>query len=292
MPEFGYARPDQPSLDELARTDLLLDALAQRELVDIDDPKDDALAALLADWRDDLRWPPASALVSPEEAIEALETGLADLRRNGRGGPGRRSLAAIGSVAATLLVLSGFGAVVVEARPGDALYGLHAMFFNQPRVNDDSIMLSAKADLAKVQQMIDQGEWDQAHNQLAEVSSTVQSIDDGAGKHDLMDEVNLLNTRVQSRNPNATVPPAAPPSAGPAPKGAKPPKAPAASTTPPPVSPGPTDKAPTAVTTTPPAPSRSLSPSTTPSASPSTTTPSSGRHRHHTQSSDAPSTTP
>jgi Anti-sigma-D factor RsdA to sigma factor binding region len=274
VPEFGSSHSDRPALDELAHTDLLLDALAQRQLADsplgIKDPDDVALAALLEDWRDDLRWPPASALVSPEEAVEALRTGLADRRR------GRRGLAAIGSVAATLLVLSGFGAVVVEARPGDALYGLHAMFFDQPRVSDNSIELSAKADLAKVQQMIDQGEWDQAHSQLAEVSSTVQSIDDGAGKHDLMDEVNLLNTRVQSRNPNATVPPAAPPSAGPAAgpasKGAKPPKAPAASTTPP--------------------PSQSLSPSPTPSASPSTTTPSSGRHRHHSQSSDAPSTTP
>ena len=288
MPEFGYTRSDQPSLDELARTDLLLDALAEREPVDADDPEDNALAALLADWRDDLRWPPATALVSPEEAIEALQTGLADLRRGGRGGRGRRGLAAIGSVAATLLVLSGFGAVVVEARPGDALYGLHAMFFDQPRVKDDSIMLSAKANLAKVQKMIDQGEWDQAHSQLAEVSSTVQSIDDGAGKHDLMDEVNLLNTRVQSRNPNATLPPAAPPSAGPAPKGAKPPKAPPASTTPPPVSPSPSGKPPAAVTTTPPTPS----PSPIPSASASTTTPSSGRHRHHSPPSDAPSTTP
>ena len=288
MPEFGYTRSDQPSLDELARTDLLLDAIAERESVDADDPEDNALAALLADWRDDLRWPPATALVSPEEAIEALQTGLADLRRDGRGGRGRRGLAAIGSVAATLLVLSGFGAVVVEARPGDALYGLHAMFFDQPRVKDDSIMLSAKANLAKVQKMIDQGEWDQAHSQLAEVSSTVQSIDDGAGKHDLMDEVNLLNTRVQSRNPNATLPPAAPPSAGPAPKGAKPPKAPPASTTPPPVSPSPSGKPPAAVTTTPPTPS----PSPIPSASASTTTPSSGRHRHHSPPSDAPSTTP
>jgi hypothetical protein len=272
VPEFGYTRSDQPSLDELARTDLLLDALAEREPVDADDPEDNALAALLADWRDDLRWPPATALVSPEEAIGALQTGLAEARRNGSGGLGRRGMAAIGSVAATLLVLSGFGAVVVEARPGDALYGLHAMFFDQPRVSDNSIELSAKADLAKVQQMIDQGEWDQAHNQLAEVSTTVQSIDDGAGKHDLMDEVNLLNTRVQARNPNATVPPAAPPSApvsaGPASKGAKPPKAPPGSSTPPVDSP---------------------SPSPTPSASDPTTTPPSGRHRHHSHS-DAPST--
>jgi hypothetical protein len=250
MPEFGYAVPDQPALDELARTDLLLDALAERQPVDIDDPNEDALAVLLEDWRDDLRWPPASALVSPEEAVEALRTGLADRRRS------RRGLVAIGSVAASLLVLSGFGAMVVEARPGDALYGLHAMFFDQPRVNDDQIELSAKAELAKVQQMINQGQWDQAHNQLAEVSSAVQSMNDGASRNDLMDEVNLLNTRVESRDPNATLPP---PSA-----------VPQAPRTTPPMAASPSPSA------TAPPPSQSLSPSPTPS---------SGRHRRHGQTS-------
>jgi hypothetical protein len=274
MPESGYAIPDQPALDELAQTDLLLDALAERRPVDLDDPSDDALAVLLEDWRDDLRWPPASALVSPEEAVEALRTGLAERRR------ARRGLAAVGSVAATLLVLSGFGAMVIEARPGDTLYGLHAMFFDQPRVNDDQITLSAKAELAKVQQMIDQGQWDQAQNQLAEVSSTVQSMDDGASRNDLIDQVNLLNTRVESRNPNATLPPAA----------SKPPSAPAASSTSP-VSPSPTTKPPTVASTTAPTPSPSVSPSISPSPSPS-----SGRHRHHghtsTPSSVAPDDTP
>jgi hypothetical protein len=275
MPDFGYALPDQPALDELARTDLLLDALAERQPVDIEDPSDDALAALLADWRDDLRWPPASALVSPEEAVEALRTGIADRRR------GRRGLATIGSVAATLLVLSGFGAVVVEARPGDTLYGLHAMFFDEPRVNEDQITLSAKADLAKVQQMIDKGQWDQAQNQLAEVSSTVQSMNDGAGRHDLMDQVNLLNTKVEARDPNATLPPN---SGVIAPNG---------TVQNPVVVPAPQTKPPTAVgpSTTSLAPSQSLSPS--PSTSPS---PSSGRHRRHgqtpTPSSVGPSRTP
>jgi Anti-sigma-D factor RsdA to sigma factor binding region len=259
------------SLDEFAGTDLLLDALADRRPVDLDDPSDpdfEALAVLLADWRDDLRWPPASALVSPEEAVGALHTGLAERRR------ARRGLATIGSVAATLLVLSGFGAMVVEARPGDTLYGLHAMFFDQPRVKDSQIELSAKAELAKVQQMIDEGQWTQAQNQLAEVSSTVQSMNDGASRNDLLDQVNLLNTRVESRNPNATLPPAAP----------KPPKAPAASSTSP-VAPSPSTKPPTAASTT--APSPSASPSTSPS---------SGRHRHHghssTPSSAAPDDTP
>lgn len=57
MREFGNPLGDRPPLDELARTDLLLDALAEREEVDFADPRDDALAALLGQWRDDLRWP-------------------------------------------------------------------------------------------------------------------------------------------------------------------------------------------------------------------------------------------
>ena len=190
-------------LDEFARTDLLLDALAERRPVHVGDPDMDAMATLLEDWRDNLRWPPASALVSPGEAVEALRTGLADRRR------GRRGLATIGSVAAALLVMSGFGAMVVEARPGTTLYGLHAMFFDQPRVNEKNQLLSARADLAKVQESIDRGQWDQAQNQLTEVSSLVQSIDDPASKQELMNQLKLLNVRVQSRNPNATLPPPA-----------------------------------------------------------------------------------
>lgn len=232
------------SLDEFARTDLLLDALAQRRSVDVEDPEVDALRTLMEDWRDNLRWPPASALVTPEEAVNALRTGLAERRR------GRRGLTAIGSVAAALMVLSGFGAMVVEARPGGSLYGLHAMFFDQPHVKDNHIVLSAKADLAKVQELIDKGQWAQAQNQLNEVSSAVQSIDDGASKHDLMNQVNLLNTKVETRNPNATLPaPAASPPAAPPAPSAVPPKAAT-----PPVSP----------------------PAATPSPSP-------GKHHHHGQ---------
>jgi Anti-sigma-D factor RsdA to sigma factor binding region len=197
---------DRPALDEVARTDLLLDALAGLADADLDDPEDDALASLLGEWRDDLRWPPASALVSPEQAVEALRDGLTEEHRGAR-----RGLAFVGSVAASLMVLSGFGAMVVEARPGDPLYGLHAMVFNEPRVKDDQIALSAKADLAKVEELIAQGRWSQAQNQLAQVSSSVQGLNEGGQRQDLIDEVNLLNTRVESRNPNATLPPQAPP---------------------------------------------------------------------------------
>jgi hypothetical protein len=273
---LGFPGDDRPALDarldELAHTDLMLDALAEREDIDFDDPddlEDKALAALLGQWRDDLRWPPASALVSPEEAVDALRTGIEERRR------ARHGLAAVGSVAASLLFLSGFGAVVADARPGDALYGLHAMFFDERRVNEDPVVLSAKADLAKVQQMIAQGQWAQAQNQLAEISSSVKSMNDDRRRQDLINEVNLLNTKVESRDPNATLPPAAPPTGAvsPAPKAprSKPKTAPDSSTTPTPT-PSATSKV---MSTTPPS---SASPSDSPSPSP---TPSSTKHKHH-----------
>ncbi len=242
------------SLDEFARTDLLLDALAQRRPVDVEDPDADVVTALLEDWRDNLRWPPASALVTPEEAVDALRAGLAERRR------GHRGLAVVGSVATALMVLSGFGAMVVEARPGGSLYGLHAMFFDEPQVHGSQEMLAAKADLAKVQESIDRGQWDQAKTQLAEVSSLVQSIDDPASKQDLTNQLKLLNAKVDARDPNATLPVAPPPAAPPGPATAIPAAPPAASV------------APTKAAT--PAP---LSP---PSASPS---PSVGKHHHHGQ---------
>ncbi|MCV7075262.1 anti-sigma-D factor RsdA [Mycobacterium szulgai] len=269
MREFGYALGDQPGLDEVARTDLLLDALAERAGVRLGDPDDDALAALLGDWRDDLRWPPASALVSQDEATEALIAGMTERRR------ARRGLAAVGSVAATLLALSGFGAVVADARPGDALYGLHKMMFDEPRVNDDQIVLSAKADLAKVEQMIAQGQWSQAQTQLAEVSSTLQAVNDGSRRQDLLAEVNQLNTKVEKRDPNAEAP------------------APASEVTSP--APTPASTSPRAATPSTTSPASTTSPSaamtTSPTTSPTTTTTRTKKPKS-SASSTAPKVTP
>ena len=240
------------SLDEFARTDLLLDALAQRRPVDVEDPDVDVMATLLEDWRDNLRWPPASALVTPEEAVNALRAGLAERRR------GHRGLAVVGSVATALIVLSGFGAMVVEAQPGGTLYGLHAMFFDEPQVHGSQEMLAAKADLAKVQESIDRGQWDQAKNQLTEVSSLVQSINDPASKQDLTNQLKLLNAKVDARDPNATLTVASPPAAPPGPATAIPAAPPAASV----------------------APTKAATPAP---LSPPSVSPSPGKHHHHGQ---------
>jgi hypothetical protein len=204
MLDSGRPPFDQPDSDEQAHTERLIDTLAACRPVefgdDAGDPGDRALAGLLEEWRDELRPPAASALCSEPEAVAALSRAVAARRRT------RRGPALIGSVAATVLGIGGFGAMVGDARPGDALYGVHTVLFGEPPlVHDDRIVLSAKTDLDRVQQMIAQGEWDQAQNKLAAVSDSVQTVNDSYRKQDLIDQMNLLNARVANRNPNATV---------------------------------------------------------------------------------------
>lgn len=192
----------EPDLTEVARTDLLVDALAAGEPAEFADADDHALGALLADWRDELRWPPASAPVSEPEAVAALQRGLAQH-------PGRRRVPAFaGTAAAALLALGGFGAMVGGAQPGDALYGVHTVLLGEPpSVHDDNVALTAKTELEQVQQMINQGQWDQAQDKLASVSDRVQTVNDTDRKQDLVDQVNQLNAKVANRDPNATAAP-------------------------------------------------------------------------------------
>ena len=66
-------------------------------------------------------------MVAPQRDAEiALQRALAS-----RSAVDRMSLAVVGSVAAAVLCLGGFGAVVHGAGPGDALYGLRTMLFGE-----------------------------------------------------------------------------------------------------------------------------------------------------------------
>ncbi len=199
---------EQPDLDAVARTDRFIDALAKREPVDIGDR---ALAGLLEDWRDELRAPASSALCPDTDAVAALNRGLAEQRRT------RRRMALVGAVAATVLVISGLGAMTVQAPPGSSLYGIHTKLFGEPpAVHDDRIAMSAKSDLDLVEQMITQGQWDQAQDKLTALSDRVQTVKDDDRKQDLIDRVNQLNVKVANRDPHATMPPSSLPGAAPA----------------------------------------------------------------------------
>ncbi|KAA8965292.1 anti-sigma-D factor RsdA [Mycobacterium sp.] len=187
----------------LARSDRLLDALASGaplESLDAGEPGDRELAALLADWRDECRRAPVGDLVSEQEAIAALHAGRVAGRRSPRG------LALAGSVAASVLALGGFGALVGGAEPGDPLYGVHtALFGEPPTVHDDRIVLTAKTELEQVQHMINQGRWDEAQRKLVAVGNNVQAVNDQGRRRELIDRVNRLHAKVVTRDPNASV---------------------------------------------------------------------------------------
>lgn len=195
-----------PDLDAITRSDRLLDALAAGESVNGGDAGDRALHTLMAGWRDELRWPPATGLVAENQAVAALEQGRHEA---GNRAPQRgRGFALVGTVAATVLGIGGFGAVLSTAQPGDALYGLRSTLFGEPpSVRDDQVVLAAQTEFAKVQQLIDTGQWDQAKDALAGANDAVQQVNDTGRKQDLVDQWNQLNVKVEKQDPAATLPP-------------------------------------------------------------------------------------
>lgn len=210
MAEHGPQPGENPGADDVARTDRFVDALAHGRPAECADPGDRLLAALLADWRDELRQPAADTLCTEEAAAVAL--------RDVTGPPRRRhpGLGLIGLAAATLLALGGVGAVIAGSEPGDALYGLRSTLFGEPAsVADNRIALTAKTEFGKVRQLIAQGDWDQAEQRLTGLDQTVQTVSNAQRRQELTDELSLLTFRVQHRDPNAAPPGAIPNAGGP-----------------------------------------------------------------------------
>ena len=225
MPDFGRT-PDniaggEPSFDDIRRSDSFIDALAAGGPITPQDQADADLAALLGGWRDEMRVPPATGLITEEQAVAALNAGLAEKpqrtireRRETRretssaAQPSRRGLSLVGAAAAAVLCIGGFGAVVAGAGPGDALYGLRSMLFGAPKeVRDDQVALAARTELRQVQELIAQGNWQQAQEKLVAVSTQVATIGDEQQKQDLLEEFNDLSAKVVERNPEATAAP-------------------------------------------------------------------------------------
>jgi Anti-sigma-D factor RsdA to sigma factor binding region len=205
MPDFGrWNNGGDPSLNEINRSDRFLDSLANQEQVYSTDPGEAELAQLLAGWRDEVRTPPLMAPVTPRDAMVALTRAVEARKRT------RTSMTLVGSVAAAVLCLGGFGAVVAGAGPGDPLYGLHTMIFgeqSQPRT--DQVQLASQQ-LAEVQQLIDEGQWQAAQDKLQSITTTVATVNDVEQKEQLVDQWQELTVKVDAKDANATLPPGVP----------------------------------------------------------------------------------
>src|ERR1700741_2079905 len=205
MPDFGRwsANGGDPSLNEINRSDRFLDALANQQPVYSTDPSEAELAQLFAGWRDEIRTPPLMRPVTPRDAMVALTRAVDSNKRT------RTSMALVGSLAAAVLCLGGFGAVVAGAGPGDALYGLHTMLFGEETRTDQVALASQQ--LAEVQQLIDKGQWQAAQDKLQAVTTTVATVNDVEQKQQLVTQWQDLTVKVDAKDPNATLPPGIPP---------------------------------------------------------------------------------
>lgn len=192
----------ESGLEAVARSDRLLDALAAGARMSPADP----VASMLAGWRDEARRTPDTHVISLAQAAAALAEGKRARPRH------RFGMTVIGAVAAALLCVGGFGAVIYGAGPGDALYGLRTMLFgSSPTTREDQVALAAQTELAQVQQLVQQGQWQQAQDKLAAVSTTVRDVNDVQRKQELINQWNNLTVKVVARDPNATLAPGAPP---------------------------------------------------------------------------------
>jgi len=205
MPDFGRwnANGGDPSLNEINRTDQFLDALATQQPVYATDPSEAELAQLLSGWRDEIRTPPLMRPVTPRDAAAAL-TRAVDARKRTR-----MSLTLVGSVAAAVLCIGGFGAVVASSGPGDALYGLHSALFGE-QTRTDQVTLASQQ-LAEVQQLIDEGQWQAAQDKLQAVTTTVATVNDVEQKQELVTQWQELTVKVDAQDASATLPPGVPP---------------------------------------------------------------------------------
>ena len=186
-----------PGLDAIVRTDRFVDALAAGARMSSVDP----LSAMLGDWRDDVRRRPDAPVVTMAQASAALARVQKPPRRN------RFALTVIGGVAAAVLCLGGFGAVVLDARPGDALYGLRSTLFGERTETRNEAVTLAAQELDQVQQLVNQGNWDEAQQKLVTLGPAVQNVSDAQSKQQLVEQYNSLTAKVIQRDPEATPPP-------------------------------------------------------------------------------------
>lgn len=202
MPDFGRwsANGGDPSLNEINRADRFFEALAAKQPAYPTDHAEAELASLFSAFRDDVRDAPVTAPVSLSDAVEALHGG----RRKGSGS--RRSFAVVGSVAAAMLCIGGFGTAVYGAGPGDGLYGMRTALFGQHEATRDDQVSLASAQLQQVQQLIDDGQWEEAQNKLVAVSTTVQDVGQVEQKQQLVEQWNALTYKVVEQDPAATLP--------------------------------------------------------------------------------------
>ena len=206
---------------EVAHDDELLDLLGAGERSD----DDDALAALLADWRAGTAAAELPALPSAEEIEVAMAPNVSRLwPRGGRsmGGlhhHGRRPAlwqAVTGAAAVAAVIVGGLSVAAHSAMPGDPLWGVSKTIFSDRAgevelVNDLSEFLAAADGAAR------EGDRGEAERLLDEVSQRLDEVSNASERVELMKRRDAIRRDLSRVTPSAVPSPAPAPQPAPAP---------------------------------------------------------------------------
>ncbi|WP_433661789.1 anti-sigma-D factor RsdA [Nocardia sp. CA-128927] len=165
------------------RDDALIDAISSDGPVRTDSAEEYQLATLLADWRAELIAPPMTAEPDLDVIVAAVnqEIGAA---RAARVGAGSRRLKLVrpllGTAAALALVFGGMTAFSYQSEPGDPLWNLKEVVFNQAA--QSTVAQRANTDLDEAGKLIAQNPV-QAKDRLAQAKVNADQVD-SPEKHD------------------------------------------------------------------------------------------------------------
>ncbi|CAM4458503.1 anti-sigma-D factor RsdA [Nocardia ninae] len=185
------------------RDDALIDAIASDGPVRTDSAEEYQLAAMLADWRAEIIAPPMTAAPDLDAIVAAVnqEIGARQVRVGAQGGGGRLRLVRplLGAAAALALVFGGMTAFSYNSEPGDPLWKVKEVVFNQAA--QSTVAQRAGTDLDEAAKLINQNPV-QAKERLEQARVNADQVDSPQKHDELMLEWKRLVSQLRAMGYN------------------------------------------------------------------------------------------
>ncbi len=193
------------------RDDALIEAIAGNGPVATADADEYRLAALLAEWREDIVSPPMPAGPTLDEIQAAMDRAQDDAADRGRARSRLRFLRpVVGAAAAVAFLAGGVSAVSFGAEPGDPLWKVKEVVFTQ-EAQSTAARVETTSALENVETALARGDADQARTLLAEAATRTPAVRDEQQRAELLGWWTRLNEQLSALTPpTLSVPPAAP----------------------------------------------------------------------------------
>jgi hypothetical protein len=184
------------------RDDALIDAIAADGAVETDSAQEYQLATLLANWRSEIVDEPLSAGPDLDDIVEAVSQEIGARQARVEAGK-RRHLRLVrplmGAAAAIALIAGGMTAFSYSAQPGDPLWKVKEVVFSEQA--QATIANTANEQMLQAQDLIDQGQPEQAKPLLNSARTNATQLSDDGRRQALTNHWNQVWTSLHAVAP-------------------------------------------------------------------------------------------